>query len=290
KPLREALDWLRDAVGPLFEKKAGGLFKNPWQARDGYIDVILNRTPENIDAFFDRHAAHRLGAPEQVEALQLMELQRNALLMYTSCGWFCDEISGLETVQVIQYAGRVIQLAADLFGENLEEGFLKVLERAPSNIKEYGNGRVVYERFVKPATVTREAIGAHYAVSSLFESYAPLERIFCYGVEREDFQMLEAGRARLVVGRARMTSEITRESALLSFGAIHFGDHHVNGGVRPFESPEDYAALVWQLTEAFQRADFSELVRLLDRGFGEATYSLRSLFRDEQRKITKRVL
>src|SRR5205085_4966323 len=134
-----------------FEKKAGTLFKNPWAARDGYIDVILNRTAENISAFFDRHAARRPGEREQVEALKLMELQRNALLMYTSCGWFFDEISGLESVQVVQYAARALQLAREIFTQDLEPGFLERLEAAKSNIPENRDGRCIYEKFVKPA-------------------------------------------------------------------------------------------------------------------------------------------
>jgi hypothetical protein len=90
------------------------------------------------------------------------------MLMYTSCGWFFDELSGIETVQVIQYAGRVLQLADQLFTEAFEPGFLDHLELARSNIPEHGNGRVIYEKFVRPAMLGLTAVGAHYAISSLF--------------------------------------------------------------------------------------------------------------------------
>jgi len=289
-PLREALDWLRDVLAPKFEAQAGALFKDPWAARDAYSDVVLMRHPEKIEEFFGQHAARQLSSADRVTALKRLELQRHAMLMYTSCGWFFDDISGLETVQVIEYAGRALQLACEALGEDLEKQFLPLLERASSNLPEHRNGRVVYEKFVKPAMVRWETIGAHFAVSSLFESYAPKARIFCYTVERQDFRLLEAGRARLAVGLVRMTSETTLESTLLSFGAIHFGDHQVNGGVRQFQGPEAYETLVREMSDTFQRADFSEVVRLLDRGFGESTYSLRSLFRDDQRKITKKLL
>ncbi len=111
-PLRQALDWLRDRLAPLYESEAGKILKDPWLARDDYISVILDRSPENIASFFARHAPRDLNEDEQHAALRLLEMQRHAMLMFTSCGWFFDEISGIETVQVIQYAARAIQLAA----------------------------------------------------------------------------------------------------------------------------------------------------------------------------------
>jgi (1->4)-alpha-D-glucan 1-alpha-D-glucosylmutase len=290
QPLREALDWLRDALAPLFEDKARELLKDPWAARDAYIAVILDRSDKNLDKFFDAWAGRPLNGDDRVTVLKLLEMQRHAMLMYTSCGWFFDELSGLETVQIIQYAGRAIQLAHELFGNSLESEFLQRLEHARSNLPEFENGRVIYERLIKPTMIDWNTIGAHYAVSSLFESYEPRTSVFCYAVEREDFHALEVGRAKLVVGRARMISQITQESAVLTFGAVHFGDHHVNGGVRAFQGLEKYSALVEEMKEVFQRADFSEIIRLMDRGFGDSAYSLKSLFRDEQRKITKQVL
>ncbi|CAN5316337.1 hypothetical protein BH10PLA2_BH10PLA2_10750 [soil metagenome] len=289
-PLREALDWLRDTLAPLFEDRARQFLADPWTARDQYIDFILDRSDENLERMLHTCATRPLAPEERTTVLKLLELQRHAMLMYTSCGWFFDELSGIETVQVVQYAGRALQLAEELFGIPLEDEFLKRLERAKSNMPEHRDGRAIYEKFVKPMVINWEQIGAHYAVSSLFESYAPRTKVFCYAVDLEDSRSMNAGRARLTVGRVRMTSEITRESALLTYGAIHFGDHHVNGGVRAYAGVEAYESLVAEMTATFQRADFSEIIRLLDRGFGESTYSLKSLFRDEQRKIMKQVL
>src|SRR5581483_12077033 len=116
-PLRQALDGLRDRVAPLYENKARELLKDPWLARDENIAVILDRSKENVDRFFEKHATHPLGEAERVTALKLLELERHTQLMYTSCGWFFDELSGLETVQVLQYAGRALQLGEELFGE-----------------------------------------------------------------------------------------------------------------------------------------------------------------------------
>ncbi len=289
-PLRKALDWLRDSLTPHFERKAAPLLKDPWDARDEYVRVILDRSNEGLDRFFHANSKRNLNAENRATVLKLLEMQRHAMLMYTSCGWFFDEISGIETVQIIQYAGRAIQLGEELFGENFEKGFLERIELAKSNVPENKNGRVIYEKFIKPAMINWDTIAAHYAVSSLFENYEPQTRVFCYNVEREDFHSFEAGRAKLIVGRARMVSNITRESASVTFGAVHIGDHHVSCGVRDYKGSESYDTLVQEMKETFQRADFSEIIRLLDRGFGDSTYSLKSLFKDEQRKVTKQVL
>ncbi len=290
QPLRDALDWLRDQAAPRYEEKARGLLQDPWAARDDYIDVILDRSPENTERFFTKHSARPLDEGERITALKLLELQRHALLMYTSCGWFFDELAGIETTQVMQYAGRVIQLARELFGAELEEGFLQRLELALSNVPENHNGRVVYEKFVKPAMVDLPKIAAHFAVSSLFQDYPEEARVFCYSADVQDYQLMEAGQARLAVGRARLTSVITGESDVLSFGVLHMGDHNITAGVRRFEGPESYGQMVAEASEDFSRAELPEVIRLLDRHFGELTYSLKSLFKDEQRKVLDVIL
>src|SRR5262249_48612223 len=151
-----------------------------------YVHVLLDRTSAVQDRFLDTHARKHLDDAGRVRVLELMELQRHLLLMYTSCGWFFDEISGLETTQVLLYAGRAIQLGEKLFGTKLEDAFLECLEQAPSNIPDHATGRAVYERFVKPAKVDHHNIGAHYAVSSLFESYPRTGKLFCYKIDRHD--------------------------------------------------------------------------------------------------------
>lgn len=289
-PLREALDWLRDELTPRFESKAGELLKEPWQARDAYIQVILDRSDESVSHFFSEHALRPLSESEQITALRLLEMQRNAMLMYTSCGWFFDEISGLETVQIIQYAARALQLAFDLCDEDLEPGFLNLLEKAKSNIPEHEDGRWIYTHFVKPAIVDRETLGAHYAVSSLFETYQKRTRIYAFTFDEEHREVFTAGKARLAVGRAKVTFEVTRASDIITYGVLHFGDHNLNGGIRLYQGEESYQELLRELPEAFERADFPQVIRLMDGHFGESNYSLKSLFRDEQRKILEQVL
>jgi hypothetical protein len=210
--------------------------------------------------------------------------------MCTSCGWFFDELSGIETVQVIQYAARALQLGHDLFGNGHEQGFLHLLERAKSNLPEHRDGRLIYEKFVKPAMVNLEKVGAHYAISSLFEDYPPKSRIYSYEVDREDLRVVREGKTRLALGRARISSRITEESTTLSFGALHLGDQNVSGGVREYRGAEAYRSLVEEVEAVVHRGDIPELVRAVDRNFGAGTYSLRLLFQDEQRKIVGLIL
>jgi alpha-amylase/alpha-mannosidase (GH57 family) len=289
-PLREALDWLRDTLAPRFEGAAARFLKDPWGVRNEYIRVILDRSPESLVSFFSQQTAGQLTDSQKSEALKLLEMQRHAMLMYTSCGWFFDELSGIETVQVMQYAGRALQLARDIFGDDLEEPFLQRLALAQSNIPEYGDGRRIYEKFVKPAMVDLLKVGIHYAISSLFEDYQKHDRIYCYAVNREDYRVSEVGKAKLAIGRIQVSSEITYNADTISFGVLHFGDQNLVGGVRSFLGEEAYGDMAWEVTEAFALADLPETIRRLDKHFGTSTYSLRSLFRDEQRKVSEQIM
>jgi len=289
-PLRAALDRLRDALAEPFAHAAGTLLRDPWAARDDYVHVILDRSAGSVDAFFGDHAAGPLGAEDRRAALGLLELQRHLLLMYTSDGWFFDELSGLETVQVLQYAARALQLAADALGMDLEEEFLGALAEAKSNLPEFGSGRAVYDRFVRPARVTPEAVAAHYGISSLFESYSDRTRLYAFTVDRHDYRRTDAGRAHLATGRVTVRSDIVHRAHELDFAVLHLGDHNLNGAVRPAADADGYEETARALADAFGRADFAGIIRTMDRAFGGSAYSLRSLFKDEQRKVLALVL
>jgi alpha-amylase/alpha-mannosidase (GH57 family) len=287
-PLRDALDWLRDRLAPIFESRLSRYVRDPWAARDGYIQLILDRSEESRAAFFAEHAARQLNEEEQTDVLKLLEMQRHAMLMYTSCGWFFDELSGLETVQVIHYAGRALRLAEDCSGESIEAEFVQHLAAAKSNLAEHGDGARIYEKWVKPAVVDIPRVAGHYAISSLFETYGDKTRIYCYEADRLRYSVDAEGKMRLATGAAKFKSAITGESAELAFSVLHLGDHNVSAGVQPVEQfSEDNQS---KLVNAFAQAETAEVIRLLDQVYGKHMFSLRQLFRDEQRKIANLIL
>jgi alpha-amylase/alpha-mannosidase (GH57 family) len=289
-PLRNTLDWLRDTVTSRWESKALDLLKDPWAARDAYIDVVHDRSTPNIQRFIARYAKRTLGDTETATTLKLMEMQRHAMLMYTSCGWFFDDLAGIEAVQILQFAGRAVQLAESLFGDSLEREFMHRLAAARSNLPEQGDGSQIYERCVRSAKVDWEKVAAHYAVSSLFEDFPKETTIYCYDVLSEDRQVFSAGRAKLAFGRIQLRSKITLESEQLNYGALHLGDHNINGGVAEYTDDESYQNIIQSAVERFKRADFTGVARVMERHFGESNYSLQSLFRDEQRKVLETIL
>ena len=283
--LRESLDWLRDAVAADFENKANELLHDPWSVRNDYVEVVLDRSSGVIDEFLTKHARRSLSDTDRVMVLKLLELQRHAMLMYTSCGWFFDDLAGIETVQVIGYAARCLQLAQELFGNSLESDFLEILGRAKSNRAKKGDGRQIYEDLVRPSMFDLAKVGAHYGVGTLFNDYPEQAKVYCYTAESEDRQIHEAGRASLVLGKTRVTSDITLESAAFGFAVLHLGDHNLSAGVREFPDHHSYDLMVKDMSAAFASADFTETLRVLDRNFGDSVYSLKSLFPDEQRRI-----
>jgi alpha-amylase/alpha-mannosidase (GH57 family) len=288
-PLRASLDFLRDEAALLFEHYAGELLRDPWAARNDYINVILDRSPESLWIFFEKHSQRELKPEETVKVLKLLEMQRHAMLMYTSCGWFFDEISGIETVQVLQYAGRVIQLAAVTTEVDLEGEFLKLLASAKSNIPELGNGAKIYDMLVRPALVNLCKVGAHFAISSIFEGSKDAPR-FCYQIKTLDYQRLDSNSLKLALGHIRVTSEITSDCRELVFGVIHMDDQILHAGVRDFTTEEDYLQLVEQARAESARGDFGELLNVLDQRLGGMRYSLKSLFKDEQKRILDLIL
>lgn len=288
-PLRGAMDWLRDNLVSIYEQHAGELIRAPWAAREHYISVVHDRSPENVSRFISEFAARSLNTDERIKVLKLFEMQRCAMLMYTSCGWFFDEISRIETTQIMRYAARAMQLAKEISGISLEDSFMGLLRRAPSNIAAMENGYVVYERFIKTGVLDLLRVGVHYAISSIFEDYGPTASIYCYTIDSRDRQRFDMGKQRLVMGTAAVHSNITGEMADISFVVLHFGDHNVVGGARAYRGREQLVAMQEEIKESFMRAEVSEIIRLIDTHFATHNYSLWHLFRDEQRKILDQI-
>ncbi|WPP50880.1 DUF3536 domain-containing protein [Catalinimonas niigatensis] len=290
KPLRAAFDWLRDEMIILFEKEMQYLVRDPWEVRNAYVEVIQNRSRMNTSKFIERHARNTLTKSEEIKFLKLLEIQYHAMLMYTSCGWFFDEVTGIETIQDIMYAARAIQLAQDITGANYERHFVKLLEKCPSNIPEYGNAAYAYTKFVKPSIVDMHRVGAHYAISSLFFDYPEKSKVYSFDVESENYEFFEAGKYTLALGKAKLTSEITWEESMISYTILHLGDHHLFGGVREFNNETSYHQMKDEVRDAFQKSRVHEVIVLMDKHFGTHNYSFWHLFKEDQQKILEQVM
>ena len=277
KPLRDALDFLRDSTAPLAEQAAAGLLTDFWAARDAYIHVILGRenpakSARAIRRFFDHHAARTLKPAERTRVLELMELERHTQLMYTSCGWFFDEISGIETVQIIAYAGRVLQLACELFGRAgvaLEPEFLRLLAEAKPNVPELTDGADIYTRYVTGMKIGLEQVGAHYAISSVFRSYPEDGELFCFDVHRESHETFTSGRGKVALGRGTIRSRITEEAEEICYAVLHLGDQNLSAAVRRYTAADEpgFVAFSAQVRGAMRKANLPEVMRLIDRFF-----------------------
>jgi alpha-amylase/alpha-mannosidase (GH57 family) len=288
KPLREALDWLRDDLTQAYEREAKKIFREPWLARDDYLSVVLNRSSENAERFLMTHWAHHLPQKQKVRALRLMEMLRHLMLMYTSCGWFFDEPTGPETVQVLEYAARAVQLGQQLFGGDREQEFLKRLESVHSNIPESGDGRSIYERFVRPAMLDLPGVAAHYVISSFFEGFHNSDSICSYRADLGHVETFESGRLKLAAGTAQITSRITHAQLDFDFAVLHSGAHNLLAGI--CQAHDDFSKFIEHSRDWLNHSRFDDCFHLLRSYFGAEVYSLKSLFHDERRRIVAQIV
>jgi alpha-amylase/alpha-mannosidase (GH57 family) len=290
-PLRGAMDWLRDSLVHLFEEQAAELLQEPWEARNRYIDLILDRSEGNVDRFLETHAGKDLSPEEITTVLKLLELQRHAMLMYTSCGWFFDDISGIEAVQVMRYAARAIQLAREVTGIDLEPAYLKILERAPSNLPHTRHGAQTYDTQVRPHVLDLIRVGAHFAVSSLFEKeIRKTMDLYSYRAESEMFDRLEQGRQKLAVGKVVLRSTITRETCPMRYAVVHLGEQNLIGGVASDDPEHDFNKVSRMIKDSFQRSNIAEIVALIDEHLVTHHYTLWHMFKDEQRRVLNQMI
>ncbi|HIK43460.1 MAG TPA: DUF3536 domain-containing protein [Leptolyngbyaceae cyanobacterium M65_K2018_010] len=287
RPLRQALDWLRDQLGAVFEQQGSALLRDPWAARDSYIAVIGDRSEDNLHAFWAAHQSRELSPSERVEALQLLEMQRHALLMYTSCGWFFEEISRPEGTQILRYAARAIELAGEVAGLDLEPDFVDRLALAPSNVNTFTDGAGVYRDLVKPSRISLEQVVAHYAMGSLFTDYRRQQTVYCYTVEQQDYRRQRLGPMSLAVGQVEITSTITRESLSLAFAVVHLGGWDFHCCIRSFNSRLAYTQAKGDLFDCLGQASAAQTILAMNRTFGTRSYNLQDLFAEERHRMMR---
>ncbi len=289
-PLREAMDWLRDQLATVYESRMATLVSEPWEIRNRYVSVINDRSEENVDRFLSKSFDRECSYDEKVIFLKLLEMQRNAMLMYTSCGWFFDDICGIETVQIMNYASRAMQLAKEIDGEDFEVGFEDILQKSSTNVKTFVDGKQAYEALVKPCSIDLNRVGAHLAMSSIFEEYPEQTDIYCYSAAVESYDRIDAGVQILATGRATLQSNIVLEKHLVDFAVLHFGDHNLIGAVSARMSDYKFSNMQKELKNAFNKGDTTEVIRMMNLSFKGNNYSLWHLFKDQQRDILYELL
>jgi alpha-amylase/alpha-mannosidase (GH57 family) len=289
KPLREALDFLRDELSQVFEREGKKIFQDVWKARDRYIEVILNRSPEGIKNFFDQYGARGLDPKGRIEGLKLLEMQRHALQMYTSCGWFFNDLAGIETIIVLQHAARAIQLAEEWSGEEIEKKFVQHLSEAKSNLPEMGKGDQVYQLLVKPKRVTPEKVVNHFAIASLLDPGDGEKKIFSHRLEKIRYEKMESEENLLVIGQVRVASEIIPEPREFLFGLIPSKKEVFRTWVLEKKGGVEFSTLKEKAQESFGRGE-REMTGVLAALLGNRMFTIKDTFKEERQAIFQKLI
>ena len=289
-PLREALNIHRDNLSALFEQEGARYFKDSRAARNDYIKIILDRSPESVTAFFRIHGKDTLREEDRIHALKLLETERNAQLMFTSCGWFFDEITGLEATQILKYAERALQLAEAFSRKDMEAPFLEKLSEAQSNLAGYGNGKDMYYRLIRPSRISMEKVLNHFAILSAFTSHVErTQRIYNYTVEILGYEKVVIEKTFLITGKVKMTSGITLEAQQFFFALAFLGGYYFRTVIKQIVKGTDYTNVKNTLITSFTenpRGIFQAMTEL----FGDHYYSLRDMFHEEKQLILQTVI
>ncbi len=278
KPLREGLDLVRDRLAKHYEREMELIADDPWAVRDAYIAVILD--PNAADAFW---AAHRKPGVEDaagVKFFQLLEMQRAAMLMYTSCGWFFDDVTGGETVILMKYAARAIDLCARTGGPAIEPDFVAVLEQAKSNHKELGTGKDVYEREAKPAAVDGQRVAVTHALLALARPSHRPSHVAVFDVDAGHEEDLAAASVPTLFGRVQVQDTRTGEGEDHLYAVVHFGGLDFRCSVKPYIGEPDRLRTLDTIKAALSEHSTVSLMRALDDAFGRRFFTLEDALAD----------
>ncbi|MBP1929046.1 alpha-amylase/alpha-mannosidase (GH57 family) [Methanolinea mesophila] len=280
--LRTAMDTLRDRLVPLYREEMAKYASDPWHVRDEAISLVLDRSDERVEAFLGTQMTRLLAPDEKVRVLKLLEIQRNAMLMYTSCGWFFDDIAGIEAVQVMRYAGRAMQLAADFGMSGLEEEFLSHLREGQGNTAEFPDGAAVYNGMVRPAIFDPARVGAHYILLSLYREEAAKDVSGGQAVCERSV----TGTEKITVGRMRLLSDITHDEQTFGFAALQAGVGEVLLGVVPFPGEKEFSRIQSRVMKTFRSGDMPRVESEVRAVCAPHVYSFDDFSLDERHRAT----
>ena len=289
-PLRAALDFLRDCLAEKFEEACGELLRDPWAARDDYVELLVDRAAPR-EEFLSRHAARTLSRDEQVRALTLLEAQRMSLAMYASCGWFFNDVSGIETLQTLRHAGRAVELTSEAGLDPSVGRFVEILSEAKSNLPDRGNGADIFLRATGQSRVTPRRVAAHLAICDLIErdGQPPDSESAGYVFRRSDFQKRRHGRVTLETGRLALEELSTLRRHEFALAAMHFGEIDYYCALRPFEGPEKFGEAEANLWSHFRTASLPVLLRVAQEQFGPEEFGPEALLPQGQGRLSRSV-
>lgn len=288
-PLRNALDYLKEKLDEFFEKEMKAMHPEPWKLRNAFIEVVFQSENRDYEPFLEKHLP-KLEHDKRTHAIRLLEMQRNAMLMYTSCGWFFNDVSGIETLQILQYADRAIQLAERESDLDLHSKFLAILKEGKSNITSMGTIEDIYLNHVSPKRMTLSKVGMHYAVHVLFSEDPNALQVFNYTIETEDFVRVNAGQQILCLGRVVVKSKVTLSVKYLSFAVVYIGNHHLVGGTSNDYDKDNFEVLAQRLKANFQNSHLASVIYDIEKHFDQTRFSFFDLMKDEQKKILDEVI
>ena len=289
-PLREGLNWLRDQFDHYFEEELSHYFADPWQVRNEYIQVIFDREANPVDKFVKSRSRQKLAERKLTHIIRLLDMQKQSQLMFTSCGWFFNDISGIETVQILQYACRGIQLLESETDVRVEQEFLDYMDRAHSNIAEKGSGRDIYLNYVKPQELSLTQVGMHYAANSLFKDDPQVMTVLNYNCESKVFHRHTAGNQVVIMGRTFVRSRVTLSEKFFSFAILYLGNHHLVGNTSDSLSEEEFEQIHDQIQKALDQGNLTRILELIRIHFRGHSFSFFDLFKDQQHKMLEEVL
>jgi hypothetical protein len=283
-PLREALDLVRDQVAGYFEGTRGQYFTDPWEARDAYISLLLDRSRSRRD-FLRERAPRELSERDRERALAFLELQRHALLMYTSCGWFFADPSGIETRQILGYAARVVSLVEELGLGSIRKPFLDILSRARSNRLEIGSAADVYRQLEQDFPVTPQRVAANLSLTGLFCTEEAPSESAGYRCQRRDWRRKQLGRMTFSTGRLTLESIATGRMHDYATLALHLGEADFYAAVKPYPGDSSFIASVERLWTRSASSPLPSLLRAAQEEFGGQEFGLDHALADDRQKI-----
>jgi hypothetical protein len=278
-PLRAAFDWLHGKLAAITDGRGRELSPDPWAARDAYIDVVLDRSDDAVARFL---ATHALPGAAKADVLSLLEMQRNAMLMYTSCGWFFDDLGGIEPAQVMSYAARAAELGEGLSGQPLLAELGRRLAAAKSNDELIGDGERILDRILTRRRVDANRAALHHATLGALDE-AGIEAPCLVSVHPREERIVDHDDTRLVLGRASVVDRSTSRATEMIYVATRGTELDVRAAARP-SAGDDIAGLA-NLLGAAAREGAAALEDAAAALIGPLAASLDALHGDTARAV-----